>query len=215
MNREQSAIRKHQLTDNNFFSISLLMLTLFFFSGCDGIKGKLLIMEANMQEAQSQHSNAISTYSEALRYTEAVPYAEYGLGVVYLFLGEDAAAFRRFDNALEMMDSGLVQRDTELQYRLHYNRGILYFHAENFNEAASEFRKALEIDESRIEAKRNLELSLLSMEQQHAALSSSSVDITENQGSDNTLFDYLRQKEVDSWKIPESSEDQESPWLDY
>jgi Ca-activated chloride channel family protein len=172
-------------------------------------------MKGNMQSSQIQYTEAISTYSEALRYTEAVPYAEYGLGVVYLFLGEDDAAFMRFNNASAMIDSELVQDDDELRYRIHYNRGILYFHASNFDKAASEFKNALKIDESRIEAKRNLELSLLSMEQQSSAVSASPVEITDDESNDNTLFDYLRQKEVDSWKKSESSEEQNSPWLDY
>jgi Ca-activated chloride channel family protein len=198
----------------------IFVLCAFSFFSCDEIKGKLLVMEGNMQssqmqESRSQHTEAISTYSEALRYTEAVPYAEYGLGFVYLFLGEDAAAVTRFDNAAAMMDSELIQHDNELNYRIHYNRGILHFHASHFDEAAAEFRKALEIDESRIEAKRNLELSLLSMEQQNAAASSSPIEITSNESNDNTLFDYLRQKEIDSWSKPELPEDQNSPWLDY
>ncbi|MDR2900028.1 MAG: tetratricopeptide repeat protein [Treponema sp.] len=172
-------------------------------------------MEANMQQSQSKHTEAISTYSEALHFTDAVPYAEYGLGFVYLLLGEDNASFQRFDNASKMMNSELIRHDDELNYRIHYNRGILHFHAGHFDEAASEFRNALEIDESRIEAKRNLELSLLSMEQQNSAVSSSSVEIKSDQGKDNTLFDYLRQKEVDSWSNPEPTEEQDSPWLDY
>lgn len=171
-------------------------------------------MKASHQ-SQPQYTEAISAYSEALRYTEATPYAEYGLGLVYLFLGEDTSAFTRFDNASAMMDSELINQDDELNYRIHYNRGILHFQASHFDEAAFEFRNALEIDEDRIEAKRNLELSLLSMEQQNSAASSSPVEITSDQSKDNTLFDYLRQKEVDSWKAPEISEDQDSPWLDY
>jgi Ca-activated chloride channel family protein len=198
----------------------IILLSLLLFSGCDGVRGKLLVMEGNMQvskmqTSQSPHNEAISSYSEALRYPEALPYAEYGLGLVYLFLGEDAAAFTRFDNAAAAADSELIQNDDELNYRLHYNRGILHFHASQFDEAAAAFRNALEIDASRIEAKRNLELSLLSMEQQNAAASSSPVEVKSDQSKDNTLFDYLRQKEVDTWTAPESSEDQDSPWLDY
>jgi Ca-activated chloride channel family protein len=133
---------------------------------------------------------------------------------------EDDAAFARFDNADTAMQASAMQssikiKDEELDYRLHYNRGILQFHAGKFDEAANEFKNALKIDASRIEAKRNLELSLLSMEQQNSAASSSPVEITNDQGADNTLFDYIRQKEVDSWIKSESEEDQNMPWLDY
>jgi Ca-activated chloride channel family protein len=212
---EAKTMSNKQLTIKKYFLACVLICLFFLLLGCGEVKGKLLVMEANMQESQSQHTNAIASYSEALRYPEAASYAEYGLGVLYLFLGEDASAFERFENAAAMMDSELINRDSELDYRIHYNRGILYFHDSRFEEAVSEFRKALEIDESRIEAKRNLELSWLSMEQQSAASRSSSVEIKSNESNDNTLFDYLRQKEVDSWKVPESPQDQDSPWLDY
>ncbi len=205
----------HQSAKSSFFLIVLFMLTLFFFSGCNKIKGQLLVMEANMQESRQRHIEAISTYSEALRYPESAAYAEYGLGLVYLFLGEDNAAFTRFGNAAEIMDSDPASIDAELSYRLHYNRGILHFHAGSFDEAASEFRKSLEIDPGRIEAKRNLELSLLSMEQQNSAALSSSVEIENDKGKDNTLFEYLRKKEIDRWNNQESTEDQDAPWLDY
>jgi Ca-activated chloride channel family protein len=205
----------YQLRINKVVSLFLLTFLFFIFSGCDGIKGKLLVMEANMQTSQLEHSDAISNYTEALPYFEAAPYAEYGLGVTYLLLGEDDSAFQRFDNAAELINSESADYDQELDYRIHYNRGILYFHASRFDEAALEFRKALEIDESRVEAKRNLELSLLSEEQQNSAVSSSPVELNNDQGQDNTMFDYLRQKEIDSWHSKEPEEDQDSPWLDY
>lgn len=201
-------------------NLFLSLLACVFFSGCDGIEGKLLVMKANMQVSQIQKShlqytNAIAAYSEALRFPEAAPYAEYGLGVVYLFLSENDAALTRFNNAEEMMNSESIKNDEELDFRIHYNQGILHFHAGHFDEAAAAFRKALEIDADRIEAKRNLELSLLFREQQNSASGSSSAEMKNDQGKDNALFDYLRQKEAESWKTPESSEDQDFPWLDY
>ncbi len=209
-------MKKKNESGGSFRLFLFMGLAVFLCSGCDGIKGKLLIMEANMQESRTRHNQAISTYSEALHYPEVSPYAEYGLGVVYLMLGENNAAFQRFDNADEIMNAAPANYNEELNYRIHYNRGVLYFHSGNFGEAASEFRNALEIDAGRIEAKRNLELSLLSLEQQNnSAVESSPVEIKNEQGTDNTLFDYLRQKEVDTWKSQESPEDKTSPWLDY
>jgi Ca-activated chloride channel family protein len=213
---------KEQFVINKTYFFFLLALSFFLFCGCEGIRGKLLVMKANMQTSQMQQSpqqsnEAIAAYSEALHYAEAAPYAEYGLGLVYLFLGEDASALSRFDNAAAMIDAELPSaRDAELNYRIHYNRGILHFQASRFEEAASEFKHALEIDESQIEAKRNLELSLLSLEQENAVMNSSSQGkINSDESKENTLFDYLRQKEVDSWKEAESTEEHNSPWLDY
>ena len=195
----------------------LVMLSLvILLPGCDGIRGKLLVMEGNMMESRSRYNQAISSYTDALSQGESAPYADFGLGVVYLKLGEDDAALKRFGSAGEIIYNGQAQNDKELNYRIHYNRGIIFFHAGDFTGAAAEFRSALEIDSGRIEAKRNLELSLLSIKNQStSAAGASPVNITAEEGRPDTVFEYLRQKEEDQWKSQESAEDKNPPGLDY
>jgi Ca-activated chloride channel family protein len=180
------------------------------------VAGKLLLLRGNFLSAQGIHTGAILAYLEALDYAETAPYAEYGLGSVCLALDEEAAALQRFAAAEERLTGMLREDHRELIYRINYNRGVVRFHAGDFAAAADEFRSALEADSSRIEAKRNLELSLLSMTGQSSAGSSAlGADIQEEQGGSQALFDYIRQKEQDQWKSREWSGEADFTGPDY
>jgi Ca-activated chloride channel family protein len=170
------------------------------------VAGKLMLLRGNFLSARGMHTGAILAYLEALEYDETAPYAEYGLGSVCLALDEEAAALQRFAAAEERL-AGMPREDhRELVYRINYNRGVVRFHAGDFAAAADQFRAALETDGSRIEAKRNLELSLLSMAgQSSGAASAPGVNLQEEQRESRALFDYIRQKEQDQWKSREWS----------
>jgi Ca-activated chloride channel family protein len=178
--------------------------------------GKLMLLRGNFLSARGMHAEAILAYLEALEYDEAAPYAEYGLGSIYLALDEEAAALQRFA-AAEKRLAGMPQEDhRELIYRINYNRGVVRFHAGDFAAAADQFRSALETDSSRIEAKRNLELSLLSLAGQSSGASRShDLNSGEEQDGRKTLFDYIRRKEQDQWKSREWSEDTDFAGPDY
>ena len=170
--------------------------------------GKLMLLRGNFLSAQGMHTGAILAWPEALEYDEIAPYAEYGLGSVCLALDEGEAALQRFAAAEERLAAMPREDHRELVYRINYNRGVGHFHTGYFAGAADQFRAALEADGSRIEAKRNLELSLLSLAgQSSGAASVPGLSIQEEQGGSRALFDYIRQKEQDQWKSREWSGD--------
>jgi Ca-activated chloride channel family protein len=178
--------------------------------------GKLTLLRGNFFNAQGMYTEAILSYLEALKFPETAPYAEYGLASVYLSLDEGAAALQHFAAAEEGLTNLLRDDHRELIYRIYYNRGVVRFHAGDFSAAADQFRTALETDSSRIEAKRNLELSLLSMSHQSSSAASSlSLDTREQQKGPQVLFDYIRRKEQDQWKSREWTEDTDSTGPDY
>jgi Ca-activated chloride channel family protein len=160
-------------------------------------------MEGNMLAARGSYAEAIGAYTQARSQEESAPYAEYGIGLVYLSMEAWEAALERFDAALEKAGA-----DGELIYRIRYNAGVARFEERDFSGAAADFRGALEADRSRVEAKRNLELSLLSEEQQPpqapTAAQSGEGGVDGGNGGEGegreTLFTYLRQKEQDRWK---------------
>jgi Ca-activated chloride channel family protein len=178
--------------------------------------GKLMLLRGNFLSAQGMHTEAILAYLEALDYAETAPYAEYALGSVYLSLDEDAAALRRFAAAEERL-AGMPREDhRELIFRINYNRGVVRFHAGDFAAAADQFRAALETDGSRREAKRNLELSLLSLAGQGSDASPSrGAKLREEEGGSRALFDYIRRKEQDQWRSREWSGDDDFAGPDY
>jgi Ca-activated chloride channel family protein len=194
----------------------LICLVLFFFFS--KTQGKLLVMEANFLNARGYYTDAISSYLKALSYKEAAPYAEYGLASVFFALEEGETALERYREAGRILNDG--QKDhPELRYRIHYNSGIIHFEKGEYKEAAEAFIEALKVDGARIEAKRNLELSLLSIERNQPRTASSR-DIT-GSGSEGSagvsaiLFEYLSQKELEQWKSREWTGESESSGLDY
>jgi Ca-activated chloride channel family protein len=161
-------------------------------------------MEGNFFSSRGMYTEAISSYSRALGYPEAAPYGEYGLGAVYLSLDEGRAAQRRFTAAEEALRRLSREDHLELIYRIRYNTGIIRFGGGDYEGAAEQFRKALEIDGRRVEAKRNLELSLLSLSRFSVPVSVPSAP--SGGGGTETLFEYIRQKEQAQWKSREWTE---------
>jgi Ca-activated chloride channel family protein len=198
---------------------ALAMAALLLGSSCSRgsqAAGKLMLLRGNFLSARGMYTEAILAYLEALNYDETAPYAEYALGSVYLALDEEAAALQRFAAAEERL-AGMPREDhRELIYRINYNRGVVRFHAGNFAAATDQFRAALETDGSRIEAKRNLELSLLSLAGQNSgAAQLPAVSAGEEQEGHKTLFEYIRRKEQEQWKSREWSADADFTGPDY
>ncbi|MDR2536539.1 MAG: tetratricopeptide repeat protein [Treponema sp.] len=193
---------------NQWLNIFLTALMLLFCS-CSKIPGTLLIMEGNFFNSRGMHTEAIGSYLKAQRYSEARPYAEFGLGFVYFTLDEELIALERFAEAEKTLREVSTTPYPELVYRIHYNTGVVHFKEGDYAGAAQAFRAALEVDGSRIEAKRNLELSLLSLAQKKSPtdLSQRSRETDDFQDQTGALFEYLRQKELNQWRSQEWIED--------
>ena len=158
------------------------------------------------------YDKAITSFYKAAEYEEAMPYAQYGLGTVYYDLGEVQASLSGFSESLELIDVKAPEQQ-ELLYRIHYNTGITLFGEGDFSGAANSFREALKANDKKIDAKRNLELSLLSQERQNDSSDRSSPGEGENAGK-AALFEFIYQRELGQWKSRDWSED-ETGWPDY
>jgi tetratricopeptide (TPR) repeat protein len=212
---------RQQITNNNeqrtkkdntlpLFLCYLLPVTCYLFLGCSNASGKLLVIEANFLNSQGRFTEAINKYTKALDYEDAAPYGEYGLGSVYLSMGEEETALDNFGKARNMLDSLPPISNRELRYRVCYNMGVARFSGGNFSGAAESFRDALKIDGRKIEAKRNLELSILSVARQNTV----SGGQRENEGL-SALFDYIRQKEQAQWTNREWQPEEDNAEPDY
>jgi Ca-activated chloride channel family protein len=190
--------------------IFISILACILLSGCSGIGGKLKLVEGNFFASRQLYDEAIKSYTSARVYTETKPYADYALGAVYLAMDENSQALACFAQAEAALRPAKTER--ELVYRIRYNQGIAYFQNGSYQDSSASFKRALEIDASRLEAKRNLELALLSQRRQddaqkrRAALESNQ---EEKRGND-ILFNFIRQKENDAWKNQEFYSDEET-----
>jgi Ca-activated chloride channel family protein len=198
----------------------LFCLLSFLGSSCSRMQGKLLIMEGNFYHSRGFYTEAISSYLKALDYEDTEPYAEFGLGSAYFALEEGQAALERYAAAEKSIALFGGEDHSELRYRIQYNSGIIYFEKGEHDLAARAFRQALETDGSRIEAKRNLELSLLTLARtsspQRASPSGSAGTGREGAESGSpVLFDYLRRREQEQWTSREWSGEDGSSGPDY
>ncbi|MDR2185287.1 MAG: tetratricopeptide repeat protein [Treponema sp.] len=190
-----------------------LLWGIFLLGSCSRFSGRLLVMEGNFFHSRGLYTKAIVSYTESLRFPQAVPYGEYGLALVYLSLNEGNAAQERFAAAEEALKFLPLESHRELLYRIRYNTGVICFEKGDYIEAAEQFRGALELDGSRLEAKRNLELSLLSLVRAGAE-AEAPVKISGG-GKNETLFEYIREKEQSQWKSREWTEADSSLGPDY
>jgi Ca-activated chloride channel family protein len=190
------------------------LIIIILLGSCSQVPGKLRVMEGSFLNSWGMPTEAIAAYLDARSYTQSAPYAEYGLGLIYLSLDEGEAARERFSAAEEALEELGGEGHGELIYRLHYNAGIISFQQGDFSGAAEEFRRALEAASGHIEAKRNLELSLLSLAQRQSAAASPLAGGGMDQGQ-QVLLDYVRQKEQDRWKSREWVEAAAEPGPDY
>ena len=195
-----------------------VLLCLTMFSSCARTQGKLLVLEANFFNTRGYYTEAIASYLKALNYNDATPYAEFGLASAFFSLEEGEASLARYSEAEKAM--GLMYEDHgELRYRIHYNMGIIYFENGEYEEAVHEFREALKVDGSRIEAKRNLELSLITSARSSSPQAVSSEETEGGEegsgGGSSVLFEYLKAKEQEQWKSREWTEESDFSGLDY
>jgi len=208
--KNPSSSARNDRSRKKFKAVKILSLVFLtgLLSSCTRVQGMLYIMEGNFHSVRGYYSEAISSYLKAMEFERAVPYAEYGLGSVYFAMGETAAALERYYAVERLLEEFVLDDHRELQYRIHYNKGIIYFELEEFEEAALAFREALVMDSARIEAKQNLELSLLSMVGGSGSSGSNLQDLDENENQSITpmqeynsiIFEYLRDREQEQWR---------------
>ncbi|MDR1231437.1 MAG: VWA domain-containing protein [Spirochaetaceae bacterium] len=199
---------------------------------CAPAEAKIRLLEGNFFVARDMLDEAETSYTRArsLAAPGDIPYAIYALAFVQLRRdekeavvdreeAEDSAAIPLLGEAHTLIanenaaDTDRItqafrhrhgEQHRELAYRIHYNAGLAHYNAGKPEEAAWEFRQALLADPGRIEAKRNLEISLALLENK-SGLQTSEVKtarpVREGTSRGNSvLFDFIRQKETNKWK---------------
>jgi len=188
--------------------VSMLAVVLLF-SSCS--RGKMLLLEANYLFSRGRYNEAIVPYQQAFNFEDSAPYAEYGLGLTFYSLDENKTALNLYGNSQKLLESLSDDEHRELRYRNHYNSGIIYFEEGDFQSAANAFKEALRTDPRKTEAKRNLEISLMSI-----SMETNRENHTEERNeTKEVLFDYIKQQEQQYWKSKEWAPEEKSSGPDY
>ncbi|MDR0539309.1 MAG: tetratricopeptide repeat protein [Spirochaetaceae bacterium] len=192
------------------------------FCSCTDIAGKVLIARGSLFYSRGEFAQASGCFVNACSFKSIAPYAEYALGTAALAMDEGSVALEHFSTAYEtaLVAFADKRQNSELLYRIRYNSGIVYFQQGNFLEAAEEFKRALQINPLRLEAKHNLELCHLSIQQQRDAANvqtSRSGGISENKTEKRSgvLLDFMRQRETETWKSFEWGGNEDTAMPDY
>lgn len=186
------------------------VLIILSVTGCS--KSTVNILKGSYACTQKQYEKAVSYYHTAQEQSEKEnnlsenAYALYDLGTAYLLLDEKDAAMEKF---------ALISEDApvNVRYSAFYNAGIIAHQNEDYDKALEYFKKALEVDSTRIEAKINLELTIQSAEvdvrQNESKVTPSADDDDTNQPDmEKAVFERIRENDQKQWKNSESNQTQ-------
>lgn len=176
--------------------------------------GEILTGAWAWRQGKNQKASAnflrVAERAERSGESEAEWRAKFDLAATFISMGEDAAALKY----LSRIPDGA---SGETRFAAAYNLGVVHFRALMYAEAARDFKKALEIDGTKIEAKKNLELSrLMAFEKTARADEKEAKKISGKAEGDaeDALFSAMREIDRNRWKSKESSEWTENS-LDY
>lgn len=173
----------------------LLLLVSINFSSCNGLEPGLSVLKGNYNYQIGEFQRATINYVAGLERGRFTQWIYYNMGNVYFSLGESGAALDVWSN----VDSA---EDRDLQYRLHFNKGVLYYQLGRYEEAYGLFKEALKSDPTSIDAKINLELTLGKLAAPASQIGSSDRENSktlENPAETKRMLEYIRRKEGKLW----------------
>ena len=194
------------------------LISIMTLSGCSsdktektsGTSESVKILRGTWEWHKKNYRKAVSFYLDVAQNTapeknQTINYSLYDLAQAYSMTGEDKAALERY--AQISSDAPAIVR-----YKAYYNAGIIACNNGDFEGATSYFRKALEIDSSRIEAKINMELSIqmtaAESKQNESQALPASQENQHNQDLENTVFNHIKENDKRQWKNSESNQAQ-------
>ena len=199
--------------------VSVLLVCLFLplMTGCSGsLKNANTVLTSTLEWYRKNYQGATAGFLEVTENAEAskddilLQYGLYGLSSAYLMQEEN-------DAALERMQEIASDAPQEVRFAVWYNTGIIAHKKGDYEAAAHAFKEALRIDNTNVDAKINLELSLASNagssksgEQEINPVSETDHDST----MQDVIFSVIREDEQSKWKSPDMHTEQSSA-LDY
>ncbi|MBR4790791.1 MAG: VWA domain-containing protein [Treponema sp.] len=185
----------------------LCIFMVITFTGCSDSTSDIL--KGTFAFAKKQYSKAVSYFHTAQETAEKngneqkLSYTLYDLGTAYSLLGEDDAAMEKFSQIP-------VDAPVSVLYGAYYNAGVLAHKNEDYEHAVEYFKKALEVDSTRVDAKINLELSIQSIEVNVQHNQSQAVPSAEdnsiNQDLEKAIFERIKENDQKQWKNSEQNQ---------
>ena len=188
-------------------------VSLIFLTGCSkvNIKGKISNKTFKgssfyrQQEFEKAAGEFLETF-EIARNTEnqnLQDYALYNISTAYLMSNEKEAA-------LEKLSKISDQAPSEVRFNTYFNAGVIYYRLGENEKAAECFRNALEINNTSIDAKINLELSMnrtsvMANETQAEMKPSGESSGIDFDNLEKTVFERIKENDKKQWKNSETT----------
>ena len=203
------------LLNSNFFSsINFFICISFifqFFTGCSS--ETINILQGTQYFKQKKYQDSSICFMEAAENSaqkqnqKVLPYALYNLGTAYSMLAEQDAALEKYNQVLSMQDVS-----QELIYSVYFNLGIMYYKIGDFNAASENFKQAIKIDNTKTDAKINMEMSMQMIEAQTRQNESKVNPASQNQNTKNDteekIFKHIKENDKKQWKNAEINQNQ-------
>ena len=184
-----------------------LALLIFAFTGCSSQTAEIFKGTVSFHKKNYRHS--VSCFMKAMEADNNdekrsnQSYALYDLGTAYIMLGEDSAAFEQFKKISD-------QAPANVRYSAFYNAGVLAWRNSDFEEAREYFKRALEIDSTKIDAKINLELSMQQVEAKGQQNQSNQIQASQEdaapQNLEKAVFEHIKENDQKQWKNSETKD---------
>lgn len=199
--------------------IKTIGILIFALSSCtinSKLTSKFSILDGTLAWVRQDWMRATTMFYEVFENssknseTQARDYALYGLASVYIKQKEYTSALERLNEISDSAHGDLVAGKW-------YQAGLIAYSRGQYQEATQFFRQSLEKDSQALDAKINYEISkkaVAASAAQKMAGSSGFREQAKNEGGQEALFDYVRQKEENRWKT-KNEEEQNSKLPDH
>lgn len=195
----------------------LMIFCLFslIFTSCSRNTSKIL--EGTFAYHQKQYGTAVSCYLDIVKESsknqdiKLQSYSLYDLGTAYSKLEEDEAALDKFSQVSD-------QAPDNIRYAAFYNAGVILSKNGQYEEAQEYFRKALNIDSSKVNAKVNLEITIqkaMSEKIQTNQPQAKSSPISKEEEDpvpdmQEAVFERIKENDQNKWKNSQQPQNQNS-----
>ncbi len=198
------------------FLTGALVISMLFTSCSGKFDDRMEILQGAINWNQKNYQKAVAEYLEVIERasqrddTETLQYALFGLATTYLKQNEDNASLDRY----KQIDASV---NDAVKFALFYNMGVISCRKGDYQEASYLFREALLVDSTNVNAKINLELSLLQENVEADVKEQELTPVTTSNEDDhslkNAIYSIIRENEQNQWK--NQQQNTESSSLDY
>lgn len=186
---------------------SLIFLICFLFIGCNSdtfniLEGTVAWHKKDYKVSVAKYKNVVD--NEESKNEHSKEFALYNLGVSYSMLNEKKSALEKYSQITE-------KSPKNVQYGAYYNTGVIHFLNADYDLATESFKKAIQIDNTKIEAKINMELSIKKYQTEVKQAQSEAIPAAEAKEKlpemEDALFEHIKEQDKKQWKNSEQNQD--------